>query len=304
MLFAILYLPVDPWVRAFLGLGTLYLTTSAFTLAKCIRDAQDVAVGRDPPRPGPRRQDPRRARPVPDGLLSPSGYVVDSGQHPSPPRKDPPWPARTRSARSRTSPTVAVGDRGRHGHRDGQGPGRHRPEGGRHGGRPGGRRGRCREPPRSPRPHEGGAGRPGAERRRRRQDRGRPGQARKAPANEAGRQEGAAKKAPAKKAAAKKTAAKKTAKKAPPRRPLPRRPPRRPRQEGRRRQEGPGQEAAARRRGTVDAGRHHWRGPGHQPGHDRDRPPAGRHRAAGPSLTKQVKSEAETAARASDVEKG
>lgn len=41
MLFAVLYLPVDPWVRAFLGLGTLYLTTSAFTLAKCIRDAQD-----------------------------------------------------------------------------------------------------------------------------------------------------------------------------------------------------------------------------------------------------------------------
>ena len=42
MLFAILYLPVDPWIRAFLGLGTLYLTTSAFTLAKCIRDAQDT----------------------------------------------------------------------------------------------------------------------------------------------------------------------------------------------------------------------------------------------------------------------
>jgi hypothetical protein len=43
MIFAILYLPVDPWVRAFLGLGTLYLTTSAFTLAKCIRDAQETA---------------------------------------------------------------------------------------------------------------------------------------------------------------------------------------------------------------------------------------------------------------------
>ncbi|MEJ7831820.1 MAG: YiaA/YiaB family inner membrane protein [Nocardioides sp.] len=41
MVFAILYLPVDPWVRAFLGLGTLYLTTSAFTLAKCVRDAQE-----------------------------------------------------------------------------------------------------------------------------------------------------------------------------------------------------------------------------------------------------------------------
>ena len=41
MVLAVLYLPVDPWVRAFLGLGTLYLTTSAFTLAKCVRDAQE-----------------------------------------------------------------------------------------------------------------------------------------------------------------------------------------------------------------------------------------------------------------------
>ena len=42
MIFAVLYLPVDPWIRAFLGLGTLYLTTSAFTLAKCVRDAQEM----------------------------------------------------------------------------------------------------------------------------------------------------------------------------------------------------------------------------------------------------------------------
>ncbi|MCW2767512.1 MAG: hypothetical protein JWO11_3471 [Nocardioides sp.] len=41
MLFAELYLPVDPWVRAFLGLNTMFLVTSAFTLAKCIRDAQE-----------------------------------------------------------------------------------------------------------------------------------------------------------------------------------------------------------------------------------------------------------------------
>lgn len=41
MLFAILYLPVDPWVRAFFAMTTLFLTTSSFTLAKCIRDAQD-----------------------------------------------------------------------------------------------------------------------------------------------------------------------------------------------------------------------------------------------------------------------
>lgn len=36
------YLPVGPWVRAFLGLGVLYLVTSAFTLAKCVRDRQEV----------------------------------------------------------------------------------------------------------------------------------------------------------------------------------------------------------------------------------------------------------------------
>ena len=42
MIFAILYLPVEPWIRAFLGLGTMYLTTSAFTLAKCVRDAQET----------------------------------------------------------------------------------------------------------------------------------------------------------------------------------------------------------------------------------------------------------------------
>ncbi|WP_370248546.1 YiaA/YiaB family inner membrane protein [Nocardioides sp.] len=38
MLIAFVYLPVDPWVRAFLALGTMYLTTSSFTLAKVIRD--------------------------------------------------------------------------------------------------------------------------------------------------------------------------------------------------------------------------------------------------------------------------
>ena len=41
MIFAVFYLPVDPWIRAFLGLGTMFLTTSSFTLAKCVRDAQD-----------------------------------------------------------------------------------------------------------------------------------------------------------------------------------------------------------------------------------------------------------------------
>jgi hypothetical protein len=41
MIFAVLYLPADPWIRAFLGLGVMYLTTSSFTLAKCVRDAQE-----------------------------------------------------------------------------------------------------------------------------------------------------------------------------------------------------------------------------------------------------------------------
>ncbi|WP_110183389.1 YiaA/YiaB family inner membrane protein [Nocardioides solisilvae] len=38
---AILYLPVDPWIRAFLWMATMFLTTSSFTLAKCVRDAQE-----------------------------------------------------------------------------------------------------------------------------------------------------------------------------------------------------------------------------------------------------------------------
>lgn len=35
------YLPVGAWTRAFLGLGLLYTVTSAFTLAKVIRDRQE-----------------------------------------------------------------------------------------------------------------------------------------------------------------------------------------------------------------------------------------------------------------------
>lgn len=41
LIFSIFYLPVDPWIRAFFGLGIMYLTTSSFTLAKCVRDAQE-----------------------------------------------------------------------------------------------------------------------------------------------------------------------------------------------------------------------------------------------------------------------
>jgi hypothetical protein len=39
--FGIAYLPVSSWVRAFLAVGVLYTVTSAFTLAKCVRDRQE-----------------------------------------------------------------------------------------------------------------------------------------------------------------------------------------------------------------------------------------------------------------------
>jgi hypothetical protein len=38
---AIAYLPVGAWIRAFLALGLLYVVTSTFTLAKCVRDQQE-----------------------------------------------------------------------------------------------------------------------------------------------------------------------------------------------------------------------------------------------------------------------
>jgi hypothetical protein len=38
----IAYLPVSAWMRAFLALGLLYTVTSAFTLAKVIRDRQET----------------------------------------------------------------------------------------------------------------------------------------------------------------------------------------------------------------------------------------------------------------------
>ncbi len=38
----IAYLPVDAWVRAFLAIATLYVVTSTFTLAKCVRDQQEA----------------------------------------------------------------------------------------------------------------------------------------------------------------------------------------------------------------------------------------------------------------------
>ncbi|GAA4202964.1 YiaA/YiaB family inner membrane protein [Microbispora amethystogenes] len=40
----ILYLPVTTWVRSFLALGLMYVVTSTFTLAKCVRDRQEEAT--------------------------------------------------------------------------------------------------------------------------------------------------------------------------------------------------------------------------------------------------------------------
>ncbi len=37
----ICYLPVDVWMRSFLAVGTLFLVSSSFTLAKVVRDAQE-----------------------------------------------------------------------------------------------------------------------------------------------------------------------------------------------------------------------------------------------------------------------
>jgi len=37
----IVYLPLSAWPRAFLALGLLSTVTSAFTLAKCVRDRQE-----------------------------------------------------------------------------------------------------------------------------------------------------------------------------------------------------------------------------------------------------------------------
>ena len=40
----IAYLPVDAWMRSFLAIGVLYVVTSSFTLAKCVRDQQETTM--------------------------------------------------------------------------------------------------------------------------------------------------------------------------------------------------------------------------------------------------------------------
>ena len=41
MLVGVYFMEADPWVKGFMALGTLYLTTSTFTLAKVVRDMQE-----------------------------------------------------------------------------------------------------------------------------------------------------------------------------------------------------------------------------------------------------------------------
>ena len=43
MLAAVYFLPADPWIKAFLGLGTLFLVSSSFMLAKVVRDQHEDA---------------------------------------------------------------------------------------------------------------------------------------------------------------------------------------------------------------------------------------------------------------------
>jgi hypothetical protein len=42
LIMGVWYLPVEGWSRAFLAIGILYAITSSFTLAKCVRDAQET----------------------------------------------------------------------------------------------------------------------------------------------------------------------------------------------------------------------------------------------------------------------
>jgi hypothetical protein len=42
VILGIIYLPVEGWVRGFMGLGVLFLTTSCFSLAKTLRDNHEA----------------------------------------------------------------------------------------------------------------------------------------------------------------------------------------------------------------------------------------------------------------------
>ncbi|GAA2207256.1 YiaA/YiaB family inner membrane protein [Nonomuraea monospora] len=40
---ALIYLPTEGWIKAFLGLGLLYVVTSTITLCKVVRDRQELS---------------------------------------------------------------------------------------------------------------------------------------------------------------------------------------------------------------------------------------------------------------------
>jgi hypothetical protein len=42
----IVFLPLDPWQRLFLGISVLFMVSSAFSLAKVIRDQQEASTVR------------------------------------------------------------------------------------------------------------------------------------------------------------------------------------------------------------------------------------------------------------------
>ncbi|WP_327633604.1 YiaA/YiaB family inner membrane protein [Kribbella sp. NBC_00482] len=44
MVLALAYLPAQPWVRAFLALGLLYVVTSTVVLCKVVRDRQELSA--------------------------------------------------------------------------------------------------------------------------------------------------------------------------------------------------------------------------------------------------------------------
>ncbi len=41
LLWAVLYLPIDPWQRGFIAMTSLFLVSSTFTLAKVVRDKHE-----------------------------------------------------------------------------------------------------------------------------------------------------------------------------------------------------------------------------------------------------------------------
>ncbi len=95
LLGAVLYLDVNAWIRAFIAVDALWMVSSAFTLAKCVRDQQEdssVISRLDSARLERllAEFDPYR---VPD-LANPAENGPQHGNAPHPPLQYPPAPAR------------------------------------------------------------------------------------------------------------------------------------------------------------------------------------------------------------------